>query len=128
MTGTSRVSTSTSIAHTRPMETQETQETPWHAKFPAPKSKSETMSQDDLAELLRTKKAGVDYAVVDVRRNDFEVSHSGWAVRVQEYDVQPSAECDCEGCNQSACPVVLHNPPYATSAAQPYSDGSVLLR
>lgn len=62
-------STSTST-----MENPETQETPWHAKFPAPKSKPETISQDTLAELVRTKKAGVDYVVVDVRRNDFEAS------------------------------------------------------
>jgi hypothetical protein len=32
------------------------------------------LSADELAELIRTKKAGSDYLLVDVRRTDFSVS------------------------------------------------------
>ena len=46
----------------------------WALDFPEPKATPPKISQEELAELVRTKSAGVDYLVVDVRRSDIEVS------------------------------------------------------
>ncbi|KAG8932452.1 hypothetical protein FRC01_013822 [Tulasnella sp. 417] len=46
----------------------------WHAIFPSPQSTPQTISPEDLATLLRDNFAGVgkDFAIIDVRRTDFE--------------------------------------------------------
>ena len=48
----------------------------WATTLPVPKSNPAEISIAEVAELVRTKKAGTDYLVVDVRRTDFEVSTS----------------------------------------------------
>ena len=47
--------------------------TPWTDAFPKPRSVPAAVSDEELAELIKTKQAGKDYIVVDVRRTDFEV-------------------------------------------------------
>ncbi|CUA69480.1 hypothetical protein RSOLAG22IIIB_14034 [Rhizoctonia solani] len=46
--------------------------TQWHDAFPTPPFDTPRMSAENLAEIIQQKVAGVDYLVVDVRRNDFE--------------------------------------------------------
>ena len=47
--------------------------TPWTDAFPKPRSDPGAISDEELVELIKTKQAGKDYIVVDVRRTDFEV-------------------------------------------------------
>jgi arsenical-resistance protein 2 len=47
--------------------------TPWHSVYPTPAFDTQRMSPSALADLMRSKVAGVDYIVIDVRRTDFEV-------------------------------------------------------
>ncbi|ETW80362.1 hypothetical protein HETIRDRAFT_243514, partial [Heterobasidion irregulare TC 32-1] len=49
----------------------------WALDFPEPKATPPKISQEELAELVRTKTAGVDYLVVDVRRSDVEALIKG---------------------------------------------------
>jgi len=46
----------------------------WHSVYPTPRLDIPRISAADLAHLVKNKKAGVDYIVIDVRRTDFEVS------------------------------------------------------
>lgn len=50
-----------------------TQEAPWHAAFPAPTRKADTISRTEVLKWLPNKTATVDYVLVDVRRADHEV-------------------------------------------------------
>jgi arsenical-resistance protein 2 len=52
-----------------------TEETPWHAAFPAPKIAAASISRDDILQWLQGQEhvAGRDFVLVDVRRADFEV-------------------------------------------------------
>ena len=45
----------------------------WSAGLPEPKSSPPGVSHEELVQLVRTKTAGKDYIVVDVRRDDFKV-------------------------------------------------------
>jgi arsenical-resistance protein 2 len=47
----------------------------WTDAFPAPRSSPGGISNEELAQIVKTKQAGKDYLVVDVRRTDFEVRH-----------------------------------------------------
>ncbi|QKX55850.1 uncharacterized protein TRUGW13939_02949 [Talaromyces rugulosus] len=51
-----------------------TEETPWHAAFPAPKITAASISRDDILQWLQGQEhvAGRDFVLVDVRRTDFE--------------------------------------------------------
>jgi hypothetical protein len=52
-------------------------EAPWHAGYPAPKSETKTISREEVLELYSAgKQPGVDFLLIDLRRNDHEVSHS----------------------------------------------------
>ncbi|KAJ6590523.1 Rhodanese-like domain-containing protein [Mycena vulgaris] len=44
----------------------------WHAAFPTPTSKPDSIKPADLATMIRDKEIMKDYLVVDVRRTDFE--------------------------------------------------------
>jgi arsenical-resistance protein 2 len=56
------------------MATAKSEELPWHAAFPAPKSTVATISRSDFLESIKEgKKAGKDFILVDLRRNDHEV-------------------------------------------------------
>ncbi|KAJ3557091.1 hypothetical protein NM688_g1657 [Phlebia brevispora] len=44
----------------------------WAATLPAPKSNPPQIEASEVAELVRTKKAGIDFLVVDTRRQDWE--------------------------------------------------------
>ncbi|KAJ7149025.1 Rhodanese-like domain-containing protein [Mycena crocata] len=44
----------------------------WHAAFPNPTATPDSITVDDLAEMIRGGKIMKDYLVVDVRRTDFE--------------------------------------------------------
>lgn len=56
------------------MATTKSEETPWHAAFPPPKSTVSTISRTDfLGSIKEGKKAGKDFILVDLRRNDHEV-------------------------------------------------------
>ncbi|CAE6396157.1 unnamed protein product [Rhizoctonia solani] len=44
----------------------------WHDALPTPSFDTPRMSAETLAETIQQKAAGVDYIVVDARRNDFE--------------------------------------------------------
>lgn len=48
-----------------------TEEKPWHAAFPAPKSVTDKISAKDVANAIET--GDKTLLVVDVRRTDFEV-------------------------------------------------------
>ncbi|KAH9904974.1 Rhodanese-like domain-containing protein [Xylariomycetidae sp. FL2044] len=53
---------------------------PWHAAFPAPRTTSvDAVTKEEVLELLKnsSKQAGVDYVIVDLRRND----HEGGTIR-----------------------------------------------
>jgi len=47
----------------------------WHENFPAPRSKPRTMTDEEVAVLVKDsgKTPGRDYIIVDVRRTDFDV-------------------------------------------------------
>lgn len=48
---------------------------PWYAAYPAPKSEVVTISREEVLELLKsTPPEKRDFVLVDLRRNDFEVS------------------------------------------------------
>ena len=48
---------------------------PWYAAYPAPKSEAATISREEVLELLKTTPIEKrDFVLVDLRRNDFEVS------------------------------------------------------
>ncbi|KAI0067550.1 hypothetical protein BV25DRAFT_1818913 [Artomyces pyxidatus] len=49
----------------------------WAANFPQPISTPPKISHEELEELMRTKTAGVDFVVVDVRRTDIEALIKG---------------------------------------------------
>lgn len=49
---------------------------PWHAAFPAPKSEVTTITREEVLGMLKTTPLGQrDFVLVDLRRNDFEVSY-----------------------------------------------------
>ena len=51
-----------------------TTDTPWHAAYPAPKSKAASLSRQELLQWFRDgKQAGKDFILIDVRRTDYEV-------------------------------------------------------
>lgn len=47
----------------------------WHAGLPSPRATPESISQDEVAGLIKSsdKVTGKDYLIIDVRRTDFEV-------------------------------------------------------
>ena len=49
---------------------------PWHVKYPAPERQPGSMTREQLLELMRQVGgvAGADFVLVDLRRNDYEVS------------------------------------------------------
>lgn len=50
---------------------------PWHAAYPAPRnSQPEAIRREDVLEIMKLgqNKAGKDYVLVDLRRNDHEVN------------------------------------------------------
>jgi len=50
---------------------------PWHAAYPAPRnSQPEGIRREDVLEMMKLgeKKAGMNYVLVDLRRNDHEVN------------------------------------------------------
>ena len=47
----------------------------WAQSLPQPKSNPPHISVAEVADLIRTKKAGIDFIVVDTRRTDWDVSH-----------------------------------------------------
>jgi arsenical-resistance protein 2 len=50
-------------------------EQPWHAAFPAPRNTASSISREEMLQWMREgKQAGKDYVLVDLRRNDHEVS------------------------------------------------------
>lgn len=53
-----------------------TEDTPWHAAYPEPKNTSpDSVSRSDLLERLnRGEQPGRDFLLIDLRRNDHEVS------------------------------------------------------
>jgi len=54
----------------------------WYELLPAPRSQPPPITQEALAELIRTKEAGKDYVVVDVRRTDFEHGYVKGAINL----------------------------------------------
>jgi arsenical-resistance protein 2 len=49
----------------------------WHAVYPAPRQSPATIQREAVLEMLRsnTDTVGTDYVLVDLRRNDHEVSN-----------------------------------------------------
>ena len=48
---------------------------PWYAAYPAPKSEVATISREEVLDLLKAGEAEKrEFVLVDLRRNDFEVS------------------------------------------------------
>lgn len=57
------------------MASTKQEEAPWHAAFPPPKTAVSTISRSDFLGLIKAgKKPGKDFILVDLRRNDHEVS------------------------------------------------------
>lgn len=88
----------------------------WHSVYPTPNFDTPRISAADLAELIKGKKAGVDYIVVDVRRTDFEVfdslkaCHSFRSRLTQKtLPLEKPPEYVCEGRIESTGPLVLSN-------------------
>lgn len=51
-----------------------TEEQPWHAAFPSPKSVATAVSREQMREWLTGDKVpGKDFVLVDLRRNDYKV-------------------------------------------------------
>lgn len=51
-----------------------TEEQPWHAAFPSPKSVATPVSREQMREWLTGDKVpGKDFVLVDLRRNDYKV-------------------------------------------------------
>lgn len=51
-----------------------TEEQPWHAAFPSPKSVATPVSRDQMRDWLTEGKVpGKDFVLVDLRRNDYKV-------------------------------------------------------
>ncbi|CAE6499461.1 unnamed protein product [Rhizoctonia solani] len=67
-----RLSSQIPIARTNSTTTPKMATAQWHDAFPTPPFDTPRMSAETLAETIQHKVAGVDYVVVDVRRNDFE--------------------------------------------------------
>ena len=56
------------------MAEQQASEGPkWFEVLPQPRSEPSGISDEETAELIKTKVIGQDYVIVDVRRTDFEV-------------------------------------------------------
>ena len=47
----------------------------WAASLPTPRSNPPQIDATELAQLIRTKRAGVDFLVIDLRREDWQVSY-----------------------------------------------------
>lgn len=45
----------------------------WAARLPAPQSQPAWIDPSEVEELIRSRKAGVDFLIVDVRRDDAKV-------------------------------------------------------
>jgi arsenical-resistance protein 2 len=57
------------------MSAQAPTEQHWHAAFPAPRNTARSISREEMLQWMREgKQAGKDYVLVDLRRNDHEVS------------------------------------------------------
>jgi hypothetical protein len=57
------------------MSAQPPAEQPWHAAFPAPRNTARSISREEMLQWMREgKQPGKDYVLVDLRRNDHEVS------------------------------------------------------
>jgi hypothetical protein len=70
------------------MSAQPPTEQPWHAAFPAPRNTARSISREEMLQWMREgKQAGKDYVLVDLRRNDHEVS----AGRLYHW----SCDCTC---------------------------------
>lgn len=55
----------------------EAADAPWYAAYPAPKSEAATISREEVLAMLKAAPLGSrDFVLVDLRRNDFEVSPS----------------------------------------------------
>lgn len=51
-------------------------EAPWHAAFPAPKASTDAISKEQfLAWLHEGKTCGLDFVLVDLRKNDYEARY-----------------------------------------------------
>lgn len=49
---------------------------PWHAAYPAPRSNPATIRREDVLDMFKqsAKTSSKDYVLVDLRRNDYEVT------------------------------------------------------
>ncbi|EUC54377.1 rhodanese-like domain protein [Rhizoctonia solani AG-3 Rhs1AP] len=62
----------------------------WHDAFPTPSFDTPRMSPETLAEIIQQKAAGVDYIVVDARRNDFENVYIKGAINLPAQSFYPT--------------------------------------
>jgi len=62
----------------------------WHSFFPTPSFDTPRISAEDLVELMKTQKAGQDYIVIDLRRNDFEVAFIKGALNLPAQSFYPT--------------------------------------
>jgi len=62
----------------------------WHDAFPQPCSAPPVIAADELAVLLKTKTAGKDFVVVDVRRTDFEDCCIPGAINLPAHSFYPT--------------------------------------
>ncbi|CEL63408.1 hypothetical protein RSOLAG1IB_10737 [Rhizoctonia solani AG-1 IB] len=62
----------------------------WHDAFPAPSFDTPRISAETLAETMTHRVPGVDYIVVDVRRNDFENVFIKGAINLPAHSFYPT--------------------------------------
>ncbi|KZO91635.1 hypothetical protein CALVIDRAFT_541675 [Calocera viscosa TUFC12733] len=62
----------------------------WYEAFPEPSWDTPTVTAKELVELMKTKKAGVDYIVIDLRRTDFEIGFIRGAVNLPAHSLYPT--------------------------------------
>jgi len=65
-------------------------QSPWHSKYPTPSFEHRRIGPKDLADMIREKKAGIDFIVVDVRRTDFEKSFIKHALNLPAHSFFPT--------------------------------------
>jgi len=62
----------------------------WYEAFPEPSWGLPTITAKELAEVVKTKKAGVDYIVIDLRRDDFTIGFIKGALNLPAHSLYPT--------------------------------------
>ena len=102
----------------------------WATSLPVPKSNPPDVTPEWVVELLRTKEAGKDFLIVDVRGTDFVVSVYPYALGA--HDIDRAVRCRLPACSQRSiypqCPSMDHCPPSFCSRSRFLKSYSIAAR